>query len=283
MGWKGGHGSIIARGRRGAEPGIRRPIAVRFTVDVRLSFVRGALSRTAPASVRIVAMTWGGRGEERSRHRPVRRSGRLHGRGRADGPRGGQDARRRALPVPRGGCHELRRSGRQDPGRRHRRAVRRACRPRGRRRARRAGIVAYATIDRRAGGGPRSAHPHAHRHQHRRGPGRRAARRRRLHGDGRRREHGLTPADRGTPRRCARRAGHARCHRRGRIAYESVGEVEVRGREEKVAAWLAIEPITLPGRRRPARPRPVRRPRAGALPAGRHRAHRHSQRRPSSP
>ncbi len=34
------------------------------------------------------------------------------------------------------------------------------------------------------------------------------------------------------------------------IAYESVGEVEVRGREGKVAAWLAIEPLTLPGRRR---------------------------------
>jgi len=36
----------------------------------------------------------------------------------------------------------------------------------------------------------------------------------------------------------------------GAIAYESVGEVEVRGRAEKVAAWLAIEPVTLPGRSR---------------------------------
>ena len=36
----------------------------------------------------------------------------------------------------------------------------------------------------------------------------------------------------------------------GAIAYEPIGEVEVRGREEKVVAWLAIEPITLPGRRR---------------------------------
>ena len=42
----------------------------------------------------------------------------------------------------------------------------------------------------------------------------------------------------------------------GAIAYESVGEVEVRGREEKVAAWLAIEPITLPGRRRRRTPVP---------------------------
>src|SRR5262245_52811997 len=36
----------------------------------------------------------------------------------------------------------------------------------------------------------------------------------------------------------------------GAIAYESIGDVDVRGREENVAGWLAIEPLTLPGRRR---------------------------------
>ncbi len=42
----------------------------------------------------------------------------------------------------------------------------------------------------------------------------------------------------------------------GAVAFESVGEVEVRGREDKVAAWLAIEPLTLPGRRRRRTPVP---------------------------
>ncbi|HEY8093556.1 MAG TPA: adenylate/guanylate cyclase domain-containing protein, partial [Acidimicrobiales bacterium] len=42
----------------------------------------------------------------------------------------------------------------------------------------------------------------------------------------------------------------------GAIAYESIGEVDVRGRGEKVAAWLAIEPLTLPGRRRRRTPVP---------------------------
>ena len=36
------------------------------------------------------------------------------------------------------------------------------------------------------------------------------------------------------------------------VAYESVGDAEVRGREERVATWLAIEPLTLPGHRRRA-------------------------------
>jgi class 3 adenylate cyclase/tetratricopeptide (TPR) repeat protein len=36
------------------------------------------------------------------------------------------------------------------------------------------------------------------------------------------------------------------------VAYESVGEVEVKGREEQVPAWLALEPLTLPGHRRRA-------------------------------
>ena len=42
----------------------------------------------------------------------------------------------------------------------------------------------------------------------------------------------------------------------GAIAYESVGDVEVRGRGEKVVAWLAVEPVTLPGRRRRRTPVP---------------------------
>jgi class 3 adenylate cyclase/tetratricopeptide (TPR) repeat protein len=43
------------------------------------------------------------------------------------------------------------------------------------------------------------------------------------------------------------------------VAYEFVGDVEVRGREEKVPAWSAIEPLTLPGRRR----RPLKVPLVG--------------------
>ena len=42
----------------------------------------------------------------------------------------------------------------------------------------------------------------------------------------------------------------------GAIAYESVGEFQVRGRDERVAAWLALEPLTLPGRRRRRMPVP---------------------------
>ena len=42
----------------------------------------------------------------------------------------------------------------------------------------------------------------------------------------------------------------------GAIAYESVGEFQVRGRDESVAAWLALEPLTLPGRRRRRMPVP---------------------------
>ena len=42
----------------------------------------------------------------------------------------------------------------------------------------------------------------------------------------------------------------------GAIAYESVGRVQVRGRDEQVAAWLALEPLTLPGRRRRRMPVP---------------------------
>ena len=58
----------------------------------------------------------------------------------------------------------------------------------------------------------------------------------------------------------------------GAIAYESVGEFQVRGRDERVAAWLALEPLTLPGRRRRRMPVPVRGPAARAVPPHRHHA-----------
>ena len=60
----------------------------------------------------------------------------------------------------------------------------------------------------------------------------------------------------------------------GAIAYEPIGEVEVHGREEKVVAWLAIEPITLPGRRRRRVPVPFVGRELEHSPPGRHRAHR---------
>ena len=57
--------------------------------------------------------------------------------------------------------------------------------------------------------GRRSADPDAHRHQHRRGS-RRHARRLRLHGDGRRRQHRCPPPVAGADRRCADRLGDGR-------------------------------------------------------------------------
>ena len=53
----------------------------------------------------------------------------------------------------------------------------------------------------------------------------------------------------------------------GAIAYESVGEFQVRGRDEQVAAWLALEPLTLPGPAPAAHAGPVRGAAARAVPA----------------
>ena len=126
--------------------------------------------------------------------------------------RAGEVPGRRAVRAAGRGRDDLRRPGRQDPRRRHRRLVRRAGGPRGRRRAGGAGLVADAAFGHRAGGRPRRADPDADRREHRRGARRRAARRRRLHGHGRRREHRVPPADRRAARRRAGRAGDARGH-----------------------------------------------------------------------
>ena len=256
----------------GAEPGIWRSIAVRFQVDVRLSFVRGALSGRRP----LLSELWPRPGTARrrsagsspccsriwsvSRARPsgwIRRWSRPSW---------------TALPVPRGGRDQLRWSGGQDPGRRHRRPVRRARCSRGRRRARCAASLRMqrSIVERvsdlelpirmrigintgevlvgalRAGGdytamGDVVNIARACRPPHPRWRARRP----------------------GDPRR-HRRRHRLRVRRRGRGAGPRGEGGGVAGHRADHAARTAAE----------TRARPVRGPRAGALAAGRHRAHR---------
>ncbi len=146
------------------------------------------------------------------RHHPLRRPRRFHLARRAHGPRAGEASRRRVLRADDGSGGRVRRPGRQDPRRRHARAVRRTGGPRGRSRARRprrpadAGDPGHAHRRQRPGAHRRTAH--ACRHQHRRGA-RRHPRRHRLHRDGRRREPGLASAGGCSTRRRARRGDHA--------------------------------------------------------------------------
>ena len=131
-------------------------------------------------------------------------------------PRAREEPRRRVLRAARRRHRRLRRPGRQDHRRRHRRPVRRADRPRGRRRAGRAGRAADAGdagghaaelgVDIRMRVGVNTGEVLVGR----------AARRRRLHRDGRRGEHRQPPADRGRARRGARRARDLRGHAAGR-------------------------------------------------------------------
>ena len=60
----------------------------------------------------------------------------------------------------------------------------------------------------------------------------------------------------------------------GAIAYEPIGEVEVRGPRGEGGGLAGHRTDHAARPASPARPGPVRRPRAGALPLGRHRAHR---------
>ncbi len=137
-------------------------------------------------------------------HRVVRRSRRVHCAGRTPRPGDRQTTDRLVLPVARRRHHLVRRSSRQDPRRRNPRPVRRTRRARGRRRARGARRAADAgdagALRRHIRPRRKRWDPDAHRHQHRRGPGRDAGGNR-VHGDGRRRQHGIEIAERRPARR----------------------------------------------------------------------------------
>ena len=122
--------------------------------------------------------------------------------------------------------------------------------------------------DARPGSSPRrrrrAADPDARRHQHRRGA-RRHARRLRLHGDGRRREHGVAPAGAGPAGRRARRlAPPSRCARRRSTASRSASPASAAA--SRTSSRGSSPAPTRPGIAPGALRRPVRRarPRAGA-------------------
>ena len=99
------------------------------------------------------------------------------------------------------------------------------------------------------------------RREHRRGRRRRAAGRRRLHRPRRRREHRQPPPDR---RRARARSSSARAPTRPpgtRSSYEHRGALDVKGREEPVEAWRAVDAIAPPGTAAPPHPHAAHRPR----------------------
>ena len=139
--------------------------------------------------------------------------------------------------------HDVRRAGRQDARRRHPRPVRCAGRPRGRCRAggacRRCGCSRRwrAYVDERSA----STVPLQMRIGINTGEvlvG--IARRHRLHGDGRRRQHRVADPGRGAARRRARRRDHARAHRRRhRRTIEPSPAAATRARDSRSPTWLA--------------------------------------------
>ena len=239
-------------------PSERGSIAVRWDPDVRLSVVRVTVSGGRPLLSELWPQPGGGQGRGAARrHRAVRRSGRLHQPGRADGPRAGQVTGRRAASsgswrtsrasaggstrssvTPSWPCSALRWPTRTTPsGRCGRRC---GCSVRSSRRSRptwtcrirmRIGVnTGEVLVGALRAGGDYTAMGDvvntASRLQTAAPPG------------------GVLVGP----------ATHAATE--GAIAYESVGEFQVRGRDEQVAAWLALEPLTLPGRRRRRMPVP---------------------------
>ena len=174
-----------------------------------------------PAGRPVLRVVWPRHPHPRRRatcgHRGLRRHRRLHHSLGEPRSRAGEAAGRRRVRTPRPRCARLRRSRGQDRRRRHRGAVRRPGRSRGRCRAGGSRRAPYAGDTRRVRDRIVHRHPHADRREHRRSAGRGAARRRRLHRDGRRGEHGIPPRDVRQPRRGARRRsdlpGHPRGHR----------------------------------------------------------------------
>ena len=188
------------------------------------------------------------------------------------------------LRAPGARRHLVRRPGRQDRGRRHHRPVRRAGGPRGRRRAGGAGRAAHAGDACRPTGPTR-----APRCELRIGvnTGEVLVGALRAGGDYTAMGDVVNTAQRlQTAAEPGTVVVGSTCHAATSeaIAYQALGSVEAKGRDEPIEAWTAVEPLLPPGHRPRRVQTPVRGPRRRAGRAGqRRRRRRRAAARPSAP